>query len=163
MANYIFTEAQRFRQFWIWIILIGTTAVNLIGIFSSGLKSEPILYLSILLLILGLVILLFSTLKLETRIDSHRLSFRLYPLIGNKTYLLEEIQSLELIRFTPLWNIGGWGIPYNFDHWAYTVGGNTGILVITKKEKFLLGTKQPHEAQLAINPFKKAKQTHHAS
>ncbi|MGM0945814.1 MAG: hypothetical protein ACQEW9_11560 [Bacteroidota bacterium] len=162
MTNTVFKETQRFRQVWIWIILLVATAVTLIAIFNSVISSDSTLSIILPLMILALVILLFLSMKLEIKIDSQSLSYSFFPLIKKRLYSFNEIQSLQLIKFNPLWKYGGWGIRYNFDHWAYNVGGNMGILVTTKSNRFLLGTQKPNEAQRAINRFNEAKQNHHA-
>jgi hypothetical protein len=107
--------------------------------------------------ILALVNILLFKMELKTRIDQDSLSFRYFPFIKERKYRFEEIDSMDLIEYNGLLEYGGWGIKWNFDSWSYTTGGKHGILVKTKKKKFLLGTQKPAEAQKAIDQFNEFK------
>nr|WP_287936507.1 hypothetical protein [Algoriphagus sp.] len=156
MANYLFQEAQRIRRFWIWGITILVIGIVLSSIFlSSGTSLDWGIVFPIG--ILALVNILLFKMELKTRIDQDSLSFRYFPFIKERKYRFEEIDSMDLIEYNGLLEYGGWGIKWNFDSWSYTTGGKHGILVKTKKKKFLLGTQKPAEAQKAIDQFNEFK------
>lgn len=162
MANFIFQEAQRFRQIWIWGILITVTGVAIGSIlFTSptGLEWEHAIPVGII----GVVILLLFNLELKTRIDHSRLTFSYSPFIRERHYRFEEIVSLELIEYNGFWEYGGWGIKWNGDMWSYTTGGKYGLLVKTTDKKFLLGTQNPKDAQKAIELFEEYKSNTYGS
>ncbi len=156
MANYLFQEAQRIRRFWIWGITILVIGIVLSSIFlSSGTSLDWGIVFPIG--ILALVNILLFKMELKTRIDQYSLSFSYFPFIKERKYRFEEIDSMELIEYNGLLEYGGWGIKWNLDSWSYTTGGKHGILVKTKKKKFLLGTQKPAEAQKAIDQFNEFK------
>jgi hypothetical protein len=162
MADFIFQEIQRFRQIWIWGILILVTGI-VVGSFFFSSEETSDWDLAIPLGIIGLVFLLLIKLELKTRIDQDTLSFSYFPFIKKRKYSFEEIISLELKEYNGLLEYGGWGIKWNLDSLSYTTGGKHGILVKTKKKKFLLGTQKPKEAQKAIDQFNEFKSLSHGS
>jgi hypothetical protein len=154
MAKVVFQETQRFRQIWIWAILLGVTGISLSSIFFME-REAPLTFSDIAFPIgmLLLLNLLFLSFKLSTRIVVDRLSFRFFPFTRWRSYHLEEIEAMELVEYNGLWEYGGWGIKWNGDSWSYTTGGKWGILVQAKKKKFLIGTQTPEEAKKAIAQF----------
>ena len=94
MTNKVFKETQRFRQLWIWILIIGLFGLLLwdqIYWFYSWIFSEnttekfPGGWIDILTLltVLGLIsLLLFS--RLETHIDKSGIKVTFWPLRINK-------------------------------------------------------------------------------
>lgn len=160
MSNYIFKESQRFNQLLIWI-LVGSIILFIIGL---GLllpdKSAGWADKIIPLIILGAVILFLFSLRLEIRIDGKSLQYKYSPIINKwRKYKFEDIEEIELRKYNSLWEFGGWGIRYNFflGYWLYNTGGKYGLLISTKKKKFMLGTYMPEEAQKAIEQFKEFK------
>jgi hypothetical protein len=162
MANFIFQETQRFRQFWIWTILILVSGI-VVGstIFSSKEKLDWAL--AIPLGIIGLVSVLLFKLELKTRIDQDSLCFSYYPFIKEKKYSFNDLASLEVIEYNGLLEYGGWGIKWNGNSWSYTTSGKYGILVKTSNKKILLGTQKPREAKAAVAQFNEFKLQSHGS
>jgi hypothetical protein len=164
MANFIFQETQRFRQIWIWAILIGVTAISLWAMFfAEPTKPTEGWEIAIPIGILTLIIFLFLKLELKTRIDHVSLSFSYFPFIQERKYRFEDIDSMELIEYNGLLEYGGWGIKWNLDSWSYTTGGKHGIMVRIANKKFLLGTHKPEDAQKAIDQFNDFKSQSYAS
>lgn len=154
MAKVVFQETQRFRQIWIWALLLGITGISLGSIFF--IEREAPLTFSDIAFPIGMLLLLnllFLSFKLSTRIEEDRLSFRFFPFTRWRSYRLEEIEAMELVEYNGLWEYGGWGIKWNGDSWSYTTGGKWGILVQAQKKKFLIGTQTPEEAKKAIAQF----------
>lgn len=151
----VFNETQRFRQIWIWIILLAVTSIAGVTMGYQLLRNpqvsigELILPFGILLFVNGL----FLSMRLNTRIGPSSLTFTYYPFLFKRTYKWEEIESMELIEYNGLLDYGGWGIKWNGDHWSNTTGGTHGILIKTKDKKFLLGTQQPTEVKKVIDHF----------
>jgi hypothetical protein len=154
MAKFVFKETQRFNQPWIWAIMVLVIGVTFYGIFTQPIEGWEVI---IPIIILGLVVMLFVTLQLKTRIDANGLSFSYFPLIGKRKYSIDQIEKLELIEYNSLTKFGGWGIRYNFTMWAYNVGGKYGLIVTLKDKKFLIGTQKPEEMQKAIKQFEELK------
>jgi hypothetical protein len=154
MAQDIFQETQRFRQIWIWALILGITGISLGSLFLFE-KDAP-LNIGYLAFPVGMLLLLnglFLGLTLSTRITGNSLSFQYYPFTRWRSYTFEAIDAMELIEYNGLWEYGGWGIKWNGDSWSYTTGGKWGILVKTQGKKFLIGTQKPEEAKQAIAHF----------
>lgn len=162
MANFIFQEVQRFRQFWIWGILIVVTGITMGSIFFSS-EATMDWELAIPIGVLTLVNILFYKLELKTKIDQGSLSFSYFPFIKERKYRFEDLVSMEVVEYNGLLEYGGWGIKWNLDSWSYTTGGKHGILVKTARKKFLLGTQKPKEAQKAIDQFNEFKSQSYGS
>ena len=156
-----FQETQRFRQIWIWALILGISGFSVSSLFL--LEDKAPLTFGDLAFPLGMILLLnilFLRFTLTTRILANSLSYRFFPFTRWRTFRFEEIESMELREYNGLWEYGGWGIKWNGDSWSYTTGGKWGILVKTADKKFLLGTQQPEQVKQVIaefNTYKSAK------
>ena len=153
-----FQETQRFRQFWIWALILGISGFSISSLFL--LEDKEPLTLGDLAFPLGMILLLnilFLSFTLTTRIEANSLSYRFFPFTRWRTFRFEEIEALDLIEYNGLWEYGGWGIKWNGDTWSYTTGGKWGIIIKTTNKKFLLGTQKPEEVRQVINEFKARK------
>ena len=154
MAKVVFQEIQRFRQIWIWVLILGISTFSIGSLFF--LEDKAPLTLMDLAFPIGMVLLLnalFLSFTLSTRMEEDSLSYRFFPFTRWRTFRNEEVETMELVEYNGLWEYGGWGIKWNGDTWSYTTGGKWGILVQTKKKKILLGTQTPEEAKKAIAQF----------
>jgi hypothetical protein len=156
-----FQETQRFRQIWIWALILGISGFSVSSLFL--LEDKAPLTFGDLAFSLGMILLLnilFLSFTLTTRIEADSLSYRFFPFTRWRTFRFEEIESMELREYNGLWEYGGWGIKWNGDSWSYTTGGKWGILVKTSNKKFLLGTQKPEQVKQVIaefNTYKSAK------
>jgi hypothetical protein len=159
MTPPIFNETQRFRQVWVWAILLSVTVAGIASV-SYAVATQPNLSFVDVLVPMALLLLvnaLFYSLKLTTRITESSLSFRFKPFLGNRIYRFEDLESMEITSYSGLKEFGGWGIKWNGSYWSYTTGGTHGILIKTKDKKLLLGTQKPEEAKQAIAQFNEQK------
>ena len=158
MTKVIFQETQRFRQIWIWALILGISGFSISSLFL--LEDKAPLTLGDLAFPLGMILLLnilFLSFTLTTRIEANSLSYRFFPFTRWRTFPFEEIEALELVEYNGLWEYGGWGIKWNGDTWSYTTSGKWGIIVKTTDKKILLGTQKPEEVRQVINEFKARK------
>lgn len=163
MSSPIFNETQRFRQVWIWAILLCITAIA-VGTMIHQLLNDPETNLGELIIPVGILVFvngLFFSMRLTTRMDASSLTFSYFPFLIQRKYDWVKIESMELISYNGLLEYGGWGIKWNGDCWSYTTGGTHGILVKTKDKKFLLGTQNPEKAREAIVYFMEIKSSSH--
>ena len=155
MTKVIFQETQRFRQIWIWALILGISGFSISSLFL--LEDKAPLTFGDLAFPIGMVLLLnvlFLGFKLSTQIERDSLSYRFFPFTRWRTFRFEEIETLELVEYNGLWEYGGWGIKWNGDTWSYTTGGKWGVIVKTTDKKFLLGTQQPEQIRQVIAEFK---------
>ena len=155
MTKVIFQETQRFRQIWIWVLILGISGFSISSLFlledKAPLSSVDLAFPIGMILLLNVLFLSFT---LSTRIEADSLSYRFFPFTRWRTFRFKEIEALDLIEYNGLWEYGGWGIKWNGDTWSYTTGGKWGIIVKTTDKKFLLGTQKPEEVREVIDRFK---------
>ena len=110
--------------------------VSIASLFLLTLKSLP-------LLLAGL----FALMYLETKVDESGIFIRFFPFL-NKHWTWAEIQSYELISYSPIGDFGGWGIRMSGRTTAYTVGGNHGLeLKLNNGKRVVIGTQRPEALQ----------------
>ena len=97
----LFSESQRFRQWWFWALMISINALLLYGLFQQLLVGEqfgdkPMSDAGLIIVFLFIAALTFSftLIKLETQIKRDGIYVRLYPLHGKfRYYPWDQIQQ----------------------------------------------------------------------
>jgi len=151
----VFKEEQAFRQWWILLIL----GIALIGtsfpLFRSYKNSDLSISGFIGFGLVVLVLILFWTLRLHTKIDSTGIKTSFEPLnFFRKKFKWNEISKCYVRKYAPIREYGGWGIRGSGKSKAYNVSGNIGIQIITKdQKKFLIGTNKPEEAKRVLKRY----------
>lgn len=145
----LFTEIQRFRQWWVWAILLISCGIPLYIIFNDTTKSIYSFDGLFTIIILVSVILVMWFTKLETVITEKSIQVKYFPFV-NKTFLIEEIEMMKVINYG---FVGGWGIrfwtPYGT---VYNTSGTKGLHFQLKNGKrYVIGTQKPEELQRIIN------------
>jgi len=159
MARAYFNETQRFRQWWIYLIILFTIVSWGYAVIVSFQSEEPqkasedyVLILTSIIPI-ALILLLFS-LRLVTKIRSDGIYVRFKPLqLKEKHIRPEEIKTFEVRKYKPLTEYGGWGIRTGGKKYgkAYNVSGNMGLqLYLANGKKLLIGTLKAREVQKAM-------------
>jgi len=157
-SKLLFSEKQRFTQWWLWLILLGSFAMPFYGIFEQFQTPDPFsdpgknTGIILMFVIMLPVIALFLLLNLETRISEAGISVRLFPLhLKFRHYTWGEISEVNVREYSPLKEYGGWGLRYGFGGLAYNIAGNQGIQIVFKSgKKLLIGTQKPEEAAAAL-------------
>lgn len=161
-----FFEEQRFRQKWLWIILL-LSILFITIFFAYGIVRQIILgqpwgdrpMSDIALIIVGLfsIILmggmtyLFYTLKLITEVRNDCIHIRYFP-TSQQRIPFHNIKKCEVRRYSPIREYGGWGIRYGRKGKAYNVSGNRGVqLELFQGKNLLIGSQRPEELFQAIN------------
>jgi len=155
----IFKEIQKFKQKWIWMLLILTNGIWIWGIvqqvvFMKPFGNNPISNMG--LFIIAILMILFSigfyNIKMITEIRKGGVYYRFSVFqFKFKKIDMHDIRSYEIKNYNSLKEFGGWGIRMqNRKNIAYNVSGNMGIQFELKNgKKILIGTQLP-------NGFKKA-------
>lgn len=143
----LFEEKQKFKQWWLWLLLLGLNGFIFYKIFiendyGNSSKTAGIIVLIVMLSLL----LLFYFINLETRIFSDRIELKFFPFINHwKKYPFKSIEKMEVIKYHPILDYGGWGIRLS----AYNISGNKGLKIYYKKKNYrdsvLIGTQKPEE------------------
>lgn len=150
----LFTETQKFRQVWIWLLLVIVVGITLATqLFIHTVPTDSILFVRIISITIPLIlVVLFYVFRLDTRIDESGVYYRFYPvhIIENKIGW-ELIERIYVRKYSPLWEYGGWGIRGFGKNRALNVSGNMGIqLELKNGKKLLLGTQKPDEADAVL-------------
>ena len=157
----LFSEEQKFRQWWLWMIVIMVVVFIWVAFishvflgksFDNNPPPDSIIYMFFVLF--GIVFpVFFYVLALRVRITPQGIQFRFYP-VHVKWYVIsmDDIVSFQNVIYRPILEYGGWGIRYGFKGKAYNVSGNKGIR-ITKRDgkRILFGSQRPGEFARALN------------
>lgn len=152
-----FKEHQKFTQWWLWLILLGSLALvayitlnELLFNQSVGNSETSPRWILVLALVFMLILTLYFWLvKLETKISRESINIRFAPFV-NKTIKWNNIQTCEVLDYG---FVGGWGIRLWTSYGTvYNVKGSKGLFITLKDGKRLLvGTQRNEELQQVVN------------
>jgi len=174
-AKASYHEEQRFRQWWLWAVIV-ISVVSLLGTFGYGFVKQlvfnqpwgdrpmPDYALAIVgsLAILSSVglIWLFLAMTLVTEVRHDGLHIRFFPLTQT-TIAFQDIRQCEARTYHPIREYGGWGIRMTIRRGkAYNVSGNCGVqLELSNGKRLLIGSQRSDELAAAINAHRSTDQT----
>lgn len=147
-----FSEKQRFRQWWLWVLLlIGPgfflwILVQQVGLgvpFGRNPAPDHLLIPLSLILGFGPALFMFTT-GLDTEVNDQGVQIRFRPFHRRwVTFPFDTIEEATALTYNPLRDYGGWGIRYGKKGKAYNVSGNTGVLLVFKDgSSLLIGSKR---------------------
>lgn len=162
-----FHEVQRFRQIWLWSVLIFAlvppAAWYLWGAIQRVVLGHPwgrpnSSNFTVLLIALGAIAVavaimtLFWKAALITQVDDLGLHVRFVPFHPRFQRIpLRQVETVRAVRYHPIWDYGGWGIRYRKKARAYNIRGNEGVLLTYRDGKTLLiGSQRCMELEAAI-------------
>jgi len=135
-----FREAQQFRQWWLWMLLVVPAAM---GIWRQRLPWVVLLLLA--------APLWFWFLRLITEVRDDGVHLHFFLLWKKRVILFHEIRSAQARTYRPLMEYGGWGIRWGLSGQAYNVSGNQGVqLELAGGKRLLIGSQRPEELESAI-------------
>jgi len=159
-----FQEQQRFRQWWLILIILATSIFPWIGFFYQvilghefGNKPSPDWIIVLTWILFGIGIpLLFLSANLITQVREDGIYLKFFPFHRKfRFYSFNEIESFEDKEYRPIREYGGWGIRYRFGKMAYNVYGNKGVqLILKNQKKILIGSQKSYEFYKAIRKLK---------
>ncbi|HTN18718.1 MAG TPA: hypothetical protein VL092_13595 [Chitinophagaceae bacterium] len=165
----LFSEKQRFRQAWLWILLSGVTAFSIFGMVRQlylgqpfGQKPLPDSGLIFSVLFLLLLNYLFFSFRLETYIRTDGIYVRFFPFhIKFRQYTWDQLAQVYVRQYQPISEYGGWGLRGIGRNRALNVSGNKGIQLETLKgAKLLIGTNKPEEVSELLKRLGYWRQNH---
>lgn len=157
MSNDIlFIEKQKFNQWWLWLIILGTNALFLYGIYKQIIGKQqfgnnPMSDTGLLIsaLAVGLLTVLFIFFRLETIVKNDGVYVRFFPFqLKFKRYSWDTVSVSYIRKYSPIAEYGGWGLRVGLfgKGMAFNVSGNMGLqLEFHSKKKLLIGTNKPEE------------------
>lgn len=155
-SEILFSEKQKFKQWWIWLILLGINGLFLFGVYTQIINgqqfgSKPISDTELLSSagVSLLLTLLFLCFKLETQIKADGIYVRFFPFhIRFKHYTWDSIQKSYIRKYAAISEYGGWGLRLTIfgKGKAYNVSGDKGLqLEFKTNKKLLIGTNKAEE------------------
>lgn len=161
----LFTEDQRFRQWWLWLIILGIDAVFLFWvckqfILKVKVGDSPMSDSALLASTVGIILVtvLFFYTRLTTQIKKDGIYLKFFPFQWSyRYYSWDMIDKCYIRSYSPLAEYGGWGIRYSMsgEGMAYNVSGNIGLqLELNNRKKILIGTNSPNELEVALTKLK---------
>jgi hypothetical protein len=142
----VFVEEQRFRQWWLWVTVIGVSAVQLVVFALMYLKLRTFhawIPLAVATVPITLMVLFYST-RLVVRVDADGVHVRWWPFL-RLDLPHHRIVHVEAMDYDPLGEYGGWGIkgPPGRWGWCYTVSGRRGVrLELDNRHRLLIGSQR---------------------
>jgi len=150
----LFSEKQNFKQWWLWLFLLGTNGLIFYGVFKQviggqqfGDKPMSNAGLIITSILIFLLTIFFGILRLETQIKKDGISIRFFPFHLTFRHYNWNIISKSFVRqYRPIKEYGGWGLRGLGKDKALNVSGDKGLqLEFTDHRKLLIGTNRPDE------------------
>ncbi len=151
----LFTETQKFTQWWLWLLLLGIAYLPINGIYHQlylgeeyGSKPMSDLGLIVFSIFVFLLIAFFYFLQLKTEITSEEITMKFFPL-ATKKVKWEEVSEAKIVNYG---FVGGWGVrlwtPYGT---VYNTKGKIGLAIELKNgSKFLIGTQKETELKSVL-------------
>jgi hypothetical protein len=159
----IFREVQRFRQTWLWALVIVAAAFawlaffyELFGSLSEREQSGEIWIAALVWVLVGLglpALFILSKLVIEVRRDG--LYYRYHPFHRRTHHIArDQIKTAEARTYRPIAEYGGWGLRGAWKKGggsAYNVYGNRGLqLELANGKRILFGSQRADELASAV-------------
>jgi hypothetical protein len=156
----IFTEVQRFRQWWVWILVLFVGGIAWYGFiqqivlkrpFGNNPAPDPVMIM--IWVIFGIFFpALFYSIKLVTEVRYDGLYVRFFPLqFHSHKISYEEIKRYEIRTYSAIKEYGGYGIRLGKQGKAYNVHGNRGVqFEFQDGKRLLIGSQRPEEFMQAL-------------
>ena len=157
----IFTEVQRFRQWWVWVLVLFASGIAWYGAIHQIVLKKPFgnnpAPDAVMIMIWGIFgvffPVLFYSLKLYTEVRYDGLYIRFFPLqFHSHKISYAEIKTYEIRTYSALKEYGGYGIRFGKNGKAYNISGNMGVqFEFQNGKRLLIGTQKPEELIQALD------------
>jgi hypothetical protein len=128
----------------LFVVFVTTVAV----VFS---RPNDALLLAIAPVVVILVAALISLSHLDIDVTDSGVAIAFRHLWPTRRIAFADIVGLEVKRYRPLIDYGGWGVRLGPAGWAYTTGGDVGVKIRLRKGlPVLIGSRHPEELEAAI-------------
>jgi hypothetical protein len=158
--EFLFSEKQKFNQWWVWLFLLALNILFVYGIILQvifkipfGNKPAPDALLIIFALIpIGITWLIYRF-ELITGITKEGIVFQLKPLHSEVQKInWSQIKKAYVRTYSPLKEYGGWGYKFGTKGKAYNIRGNKGLqLELKNGQQILIGTQKAEELECVIS------------
>lgn len=168
MEKVLFTEEQRFTQWWLWLmvaaVLIAVVIPFAIGIHSQVMLDKPygenpmstegLIVTGVFSVVMMLFIfVVLARVRLKTKVTTEGLYYVFTPLLRKERKIVpEEIERYEIRTYRAKREFGGYGMKKRrrSGH-AFTISGNMGLQLHLKNgKKILIGTQKKQAFEYAM-------------
>ncbi len=157
-----FKEIQKFRQPWLWTILVITAlpiyyqAIRQLffkDVFEVYSVSESLNFTLFVFHLVTTFLLLIT--RLEVEINERYISYQFFPFhLKRKSYALNQLQSATIRKFHPIRELTLWGLYVSAGSKSYHIKGRWGVqLEFVNGRQLLLGTQKPGELDQTLKAF----------
>ena len=165
----LFSEQQKFKQWWLWLILFGINGLFLFGIFKQIIGGQQFgtkpMSNTGLIIVTGLTFLLtflFRNFRLDTIIKKDGIYVRFFPFHRKFRHYAWDILTKSFVRqYSPITEYGGWGLRLGLfgKGTAFNISGDKGLqLEFANNKKLLIGTKKPSQLTETLKKIGQLKQ-----
>ena len=168
----VFREQQRFRQWWLWLIVVGPAVLAWWLFIQQVIEGRPLgqhpapdWLAWILWVAIGLGLpFFFSRMSMVVEVFDEEVRIRYRPL-ARRTIPLAEIERVEARTYNAIKDYGGWGIKgWSKAKMAYNVSGNRGVeLTLRNGQSVMLGSQRADElvavVQSRLRPSRRTTKT----
>jgi hypothetical protein len=159
----IYSEVQRFRQWWVWTLVSGAAALAWWAFIRQIVLGQPLgdnpspdwgVWLLWVFIGIGLPSLFFL-LRLVLEVTSDGIVIRFRPL-HRRIIPLAEVREFQVRQYSAVKEYGGWGIKgWSQQKVAYNVSGNEGVeLTLRDGRRVMLGSQRASELAQALESAK---------
>lgn len=152
----LFEEKQRFSRWWVLLMLPAPFITTILELTSKVKEDDALIALIIVWGLCGGIAVMFMWSHLDTEITEDEIRLRYPPFINKpKVIPYSDIKSVQVRKYDPLGEYGGWGLRYGWTNSkknrAYNIKGNMGLqLVLNDDMRILIGTMKPDELRILI-------------
>lgn len=160
-SDILFHEKQQFRQWWIWLILVGlnalfvASAIKQIGwgqqFGDKPMNNAELIGATVTIVLLTIFII---SMRLETQIKPDGIYVRFFPFhFKYQHYSWGTLTKSYVRQYSPIAEYGGWGLRLGLfgKGKAYNVSGDKGLqLEFTTGQRLLIGTNNPEELSTVL-------------
>lgn len=155
----LYRETQRFRQWWVWVLLLVVAAAAWWAFIQQIILGRPFgqnpapdwgVWLLWVVIGIGLPALLLS-IRMAVEVMSDQVVIRYRPLV-KRSIPAAEIVEAKARTYQPVKEYGGWGIKgWSRKNMAYNMSGHRGVeLTLRDGRRVMLGSQQPEQLAQAI-------------
>jgi hypothetical protein len=148
---------QRFRQPWLWFLVVATALVLL----ALGVEEARTLEGRVLSVFTAIALVAaFGLTRLTTEVTEEGVVVSFPPFSTTKRIPFEEIKEVDRHVYHPATPLGHWGVRVGLDdHRSYNIEGDEGVeLVYGENERLVVGSKQSEELVDAIRRMQRRRQ-----
>jgi hypothetical protein len=145
-SDILFSESQKFRQWWLWLILVIALIAPVVGMFYDGVGENLVTKLLLSAIPLAILVLMF-VMRLKTVITNHSIKIHYFPFI-TREWKWEDLRSARIFDYG---FIGGWGIRLWTGYGTvYNVSGSKGLHFKTSNKEYIIGTQKENQMRESI-------------